>query len=722
MTTMSPLLLRLRLQQALLLGVALQSTGVSVCHASANEATAPATDADVDNANATDLDSVQVKAQRIKATANGALGDRSALDTPYSVDSVDRQTLDQHQVISLASAFFGDASVTPLINDDGVRWASAGISIRGLSLSTGAGTKIDGLPTATSFSEWPLEAVERLDLLKGPAGFMYGFGAPGGIVNYVSKRPTDDPLLTATVGYRSDGIYKVHVDNSQRFGRDDRFGYRLNVAHEQGKTYDGADLDRKTVSLALDARLSDTLLWDATWTWQDRMLDNAAPYFIIGSGVTTAPRAANGGRDFGVDGAYVGVTAWSARTSLHWQFADAWKARFTVGRSHFDEDISFPYAVLTDNDGTYSLTGYGMGNRVNTNFVQAIVDGRFDTGPLQHYVVAGADWIMSKEDTPLGTVSGCNDCTGNVYTGAFSGNYDASARVAGHHRYGDTEQRAVYLSDTVGFLDHWSAILGARLNNYRFDSYSYTTGSIASSYEKKPLTPTIALLYKPREWTTLYASYVESLEEGSTVGTGYLNAGEILPAMVSKQYEAGFKLDGQRWSMDSAVFRIERAASIDEVVAAGKYLRQDGITRYEGAEVSLGFRANSEWALQGGVTWLDPTFEKLSPANAGNLGNRPAGTWHLQTVLQASYSPEAVPELELHAGARYYGDTYNDAANTLKLPSYVLVNAGAGYRTEWRGHGVTVRGEINNLTDKQYWSTVGLGAPRSVSLNATFAF
>ncbi|WDS37971.1 TonB-dependent siderophore receptor [Pseudoxanthomonas sp.] len=661
-------------------------------------------------------------ARRTKATA-GALGQRAELDTPFSITSVSSDDLERRQVTTVASAFFGDASVTPLSNDDASVWSSNAVSVRGLSLSTTDSSKLDGLPLVNSFGEWPVETVERVELLKGPAGFMYGFGAPAGIINYVSKQPTDDPLLRATVGFRSGSIGTAHVDAGGRFGQDDRFGYRFNVVREKGETYNGSEMDRKVVSLALDWRVSDSVTWDASWVWQERMLDNANPYFYL-SGVTQAPATVDGGKDLSVDGAYIGVKTWAARTSVNWQIAPDWNASVVLGRSHYIQDISFPYAVVQNNAGDYKLTGYEMHNLVNTNFAQAMIDGKLQTGVLQHQLVAGLYWMDSKQDVGrLSGTSGCAGtvvCTGNLYSGGIDFDYVRQSDLDGHYRSSDTDQRAVFASDTLSW-NNWSLIAGWRYNDY--DKLSYSAAGVQTShYTKKPVTPSYALLYKPRAWMTVYGSYVEALEQGSTVGTGYLNQGEVLEAMVSKQWEAGFKLEHARWGLDAAAFRIDRGANIDRVTDLGKYLVQDGITRYDGLELSAAYQANAALRLNGGVTWLDATYDKLSPSNAANLGNQASGVSRQQAVLQASYTPTALPALELHAGVRRYGSYYNDAANTLKLPAYVLANAGVGYRTAWGVHGLTLRGEVNNLTDKRYWSAVGIGAPRTFSVNATFDF
>ncbi len=88
--------------------------------------------------------------------------------------------------------------------------------------------------------------------------------------------------------------------------------------------------------------------------------------------------------------------------------------------------------------------------------------------------------------------------------------------------------------------------------------------------------------------------------------------------------------------------------------------------------------------------------------------------------MHADYSVPQVEGLSLYALARYYGDVYYDADNTLKLPDYTLVNAGVGYRMQANGHPITWRASVENLTNRKYWSNAGIGLPRTFAVSVRF--
>src|SRR5471032_290266 len=150
-----------------------------------------------------------------RVTANGALGSTSEIDTPFSLKTVDAQDIRERQASSIDEVLAGDSSVRQ--TSGAVAGVVSYVSVRGLLLDQVNGYKVDGL-NYINRAELPLEMVEQVQALKGLSGFMYGFGSPGGVVNYQLKRPTDAPVLDFGARYKSDGVFSESVDNGGRFG------------------------------------------------------------------------------------------------------------------------------------------------------------------------------------------------------------------------------------------------------------------------------------------------------------------------------------------------------------------------------------------------------------------------------------------------------------------------------------------------------------------------
>lgn len=223
-----------------------------LCLASLQPLAAHAADASLPQITVSDSSEKPSQAAKI---SSGALGSRAEIDTPFSVKAVTVEEIEDRQANSLGEILKYDASV--LNGSSSNNEHPATVSIRGLRIDNLNGYKVDGLANVNRGTELPLEMFERVEVLKGLGGFMYGFGAPGGIVNYVSKRPTEDTTLSADFGYEGTSVYKEHVDAGGRFGDEQRFGYRLNLVNQKGDTAaDSGKMDRSALGLALDARLT----------------------------------------------------------------------------------------------------------------------------------------------------------------------------------------------------------------------------------------------------------------------------------------------------------------------------------------------------------------------------------------------------------------------------------------------------------------------------------
>lgn len=656
--------------------------------------------------------------------ALGALGNRSDLDTPFATASVSSQQIEDRQIATLGQVFADDASVSA--QGGTYTQAAHAVNVRGLRLDFTNGFKIDGQPFQMFGVELPLETVESVQLLKGASGFLYGFAAPGGIINYITKKPTSETLLSADVGWSSASLKRAHVDAGGRFGAQGRFGYRANLAREEGGTYNGAALERQAASLAVDARLTSDLTWSANFLYQERDIDGAVPTVSLQNypARTGLPAPVDGRKDFGAyDSSYYNSTLWMGATALDWRISRAWQASLSYGHTVKRIDSANETLYLTNQRGDYSnrLAPFYRPN-LTYDALQASVEGKFDTGPLRHRVTFGAGYqTLERTLNPASNLSLFGPATvGNLYTTppalVDSSTFDRSI----FYKISEWTHKSVFASDTIEFGDHWSVLLGARHVDYENLNWN-ARGASTSRYNKKPLSPSAALLYQPTSYATVYASYVEAMEDGGTVGTTYANANEVLAPLTSRQAELGVKVDQAGWGANAALFRVKRGAAYADYGSdpRGVYT-QGGELSYRGLEVNA--RADlARWLkANGGVTWLDAEYKATSPAL---IGNRVESTPRLQAMLGLEARLPQVDGLSLHANASYLGEQEANSANTIQVPSIALLHAGGAWRTRVQGRDLTLRLQVNNLAGKDYWYSAGsnslqIGAPRTVSFNA----
>jgi len=652
--------------------------------------------------------------------SNGALGTRSQLDTPFSTTVVTGDDLADRQANKLGDVFAGDASVSDNSNAYSA-WATY-ITIRGLPIDWQNGFRIDGNPFISYGITMPYQNFERVELLKGLSSFMYGFVQPGGVVNYVTKRPGPEPVTSFEVGYRTDGVLSQHVDLSRRFGPDGMFGARINYTHEAGKTYNAGDINRNAVAVALDGQLTRDLdvYFNAIYQ-QSRSSGQTPSIYIPGSYVGTGlPATISGGTNWlGGTDQHLNTNLQLYTAGVKYQIAPDWTFNTAASYSKSSRDRNESTLTLLNQAGDYTDSRWNGDEGHQDIYWQGTFEGKVKTGPFTHQLVFGA--AVQHQTNDYGTADGTVIVplgAGNLYEPNPFRYYSGSGLQK--YRASEINQKSLFASDTVQLTSRWSVLAGLRMTNYDQESYSESGATTAAYGKNGVLTPTLALMYKLDPETTLYASYVEALEAGQIVSSIYANGGSVLNPLRSRQYEVGIKSEHARWSANAALFRIERGASYanDQNV-----LTQDGNSIYEGMETGGSVRLGRSWQVAGDVMLLDTWYAKGQQFN----GNRVAGAPQFTAAARVTYDVPYVPGLQLGADAKYTGSVKVRPQGDLETGGYLLVNAGASYLTRIGGHDVTLRAAVDNLTNRRYWmfqydSYIAPGDPRTFSLNAKIDF
>lgn len=659
---------------------------------------------------------------RVTEADTGALGQRSLLDTPFSIAPVTSDLIQNRQAIDINEAFAADPGVTPVAS--GYAGESSGFAVRGLAVDLLNGYKMDGLSIPNWGSDLPLELFSQIELLKGPGGFMYGFGQPGGILNFVSKQPTVKPYASFTLGYLSDGVFKEAVDVGGTTGG---WGYRVNLVHEDGDTFvhDG-HIRRNAASLALTHDITSNLHWHFNSIYQDRDVRGAYYGIILGQDYgysltepVRVPAPLPG--DQRVSQPYTGyqTTYRVANTGLKWDISPNWSFKLDYSYAKQTRENRDSAIILTDNQGDYTDLNYMGYSRYNYQQWQGMFNGVVTTGAIKHDLVLGASWQQLDEHYPInwngngGVVLG----TGNIFDPPLLPDPGIPMNRATYLAE-TTTQRALFASDTMTFSPQWSALLGLRYIDYVDTTYGAGSTAPTARYDQKPVTPTVALLYKPVAPVTLYASYVQSLEQPASAPQSAVNAYQTFAPTTSKQFELGAKTDFDTWSANLALFQVQRGL---QYLNSDNVYVQDGQTRYRGLDLSTHATLGKNWTVLGGVMYLDAVNVR---AASSVDGKRAYGAPRLQGNLYVEYSVPTLPGLVFTAGGRYVGNEAVEADNSNFVGAYHTFDVGARYTTALGKHAITYRLGVDNLANEKYWLTsfgfiLNQGTPRTVRASAT---
>lgn len=669
-----------------------------------------------------DLPAPYAGGQVARGAQAGFLGNKDFMETPFSITSLTAEGIQNQQARNIGDVVKNDASVRTVWPDGSY---ISQFTIRGFPTQT-QDMAINGLygivpPQMTA----GLEAIERVEILKGPSAFLNGMAPSGGIggnINLVTKRATDLPVTQLTTSYYSRGQLGAHLDLGRRFGVDNSLGIRFNGAYRDGKT--GVDQQSQragSATVGLDYR-GERLRLSADLGYHDMRTDAPTRIAFTDNANFQIPAAPRSTLSLGQP----------------WYFA---KSRDSFGMVQGEFDIRpdltayaafgarkneflglYNFIYLQNAQGSFRANQYYQPTFSDTKTGLAGLKGSFNTGPVRHEVNFSVTALHTDSGALAPVIS---TYTGNVYNPPFVAQQNLAPFSSTSPKTAESDLDTIALADTLHFLDDKVQLtIGARQQSVKVKNFNATNGAQTSAYDQHKLTPALAVVVRPSKELTFYANYVEGLSQGPVAPAGTANVGTIFPPIQSKQYEAGVKYDLGSLAATLSAFRITQPNGItnpaNNVFGLNGEQRNEGIEFNTFGEVARGVR------VLGGVTFMRGVLSKT----AGGLqdGNKAIGVPATQFNLGGEWDTAFMPGLSLTGRAIYTSSQYYNAANSQSIPAWTRIDVGARYKTTASGVPVTLRASIENLFDKDYWaaasSSFGLarGAPRAFLVSATWDF
>lgn len=654
---------------------------------------------------------------RVDSVKNvGALGGMSLQDTPYSISVVSSEALKNTQTTSTDDVFKRNP-FTQLYSPKNAGYASA-VAIRGYSGAGNLSIANDGLRYSTGYDSGNfIEEMEQIEILTGLSGFLYGPASPGGLVNYVLKRPTAERYNSVTLGNAGGENYYLHGDFGGPIDDEGRFGYRVNVLTQDGETaIDMQKRRRQMITLALDWNVSDDLLIQFDASHKKNQTRGLTSYWYF-EDQAMRPDAGD------LDNDKLYSQRWAFSDSEHdrvgsrfnWNLNDTLTLRGALGYSQYTQEYAYTGPTVTT-AGRYTQPLYAFAPEESEETSgNLFLDAAFATGLLQHKATFGYQGNIVRVRTYTDAGIYGRDLGIDVP-------FDQQPQVPKpgfSHEIGNGKQNLNsrsqsdnwLIGDVITLNEQWSTILGVTRTRIK-------TLSSNVSNDKTKTSPNVSLIYKPQPWLTTYASYIEGLESGGLAPWNALNAYAAMAPLVSEQYEIGIKASVGETLLTLALFNIDKPNAYTN--GANVYV-QDGRQENNGLEFGVTGKVLPELTVVGGFTLLDPQVKKTS--NAANNGNKPTKVASQLAKIYAEYDINAVPGLALTGGAYYTGKQYSDEANAHSLPSFTTFDAGARYRLPVADNTVTLRANVSNLADKSYWlNSSYLGDPRTLTFSAQLEF
>ncbi|WPV65196.1 TonB-dependent siderophore receptor [Chitinophaga sp. LS1] len=556
-----------------------------------------------------------------------------------------------------------------------------------------------------------MSMVDRIEIVKGPAGFMLSSGEPSGFYNVVTKKPTglsNNNEIALTVG--SFNTYRGTLDLDGKLSKNGRLLYRLNVMGTQRDSWRNYEFNNRysiapVLKYLIDDRTSVTLEYNRQFVQEQVIGSNYAfsrkGYADLPINFTTADPKLDPTK----------ITDQSLTGTFEHNFNNNWKFTAQLAYLQYDQRgqsmwpsyfSSFNDSLLQRNIGIWDALAI---NRTG----QFFVNGKFKTGPVTHTVLGGLDMKRSQYWADWNQSQSLGDTTFNIYKPTYSNvtqpTWDRSQniRVRGvEYDYGYTTE---YLQDELGFLNNTLrlTIAGRYTTNIYNNPYSTTKN-------ESKFTPRVGVSYSVISSLSAYFVYDEVFMQNG--GTDW--EGKTFKPLTGSNLELGVKKEwfGGRLSTNVAIYQIVKnnvlATDLEhESPTAGFiYSRTNGQQKIKGVEVDVKGELARGLSVVANYAYTDGQVTKDSYASL--VGNYISGTAkHIQNSWVTYRVPAGVLNgLRIFAGyqwqiGRIAGQVYDKSENF--LPDYFRLDGGVGYNINKFSFNVNV----NNVLNKYLYT----GAP-----------
>lgn len=648
----------------------------------------------------------------------GLLGERLIRDTPFSITSFTKTTIENQQAKAVSDVVENDPSVRNTVNRSS---NSDQFQIRGFPIFNTA-LAVDGLFGLSDARQMHLEAFEQVEVFKGPNTLANGVPATGqiaGVINLVPKRPTREPLTDLTLNYESEGHVGPHLDVSRRFGPNDAFGVRFNGVYRNGDLeVDNASRELSLASLALEYNEGGRLRANADLYYRDQTVDSPVQLVFLSGNDFSVPDAPEADSNTAQPYERTSNENYFALLGVEYDLGSNWTARLRYGHSRSEEDRLSSLPFVNDAAGNTNNRFLASGFRFDADTAEAGLTGFFDTGPIAHELAIVFNRLEQERFT--GSSYGFESYSSNLYEPA-SFPEPSSFPDPPREKAGEITFDSAGISDVIRLWNDRLQLTGG-VRYQRLDTTTFRGGKETVADEK--FSPAGGIVFKPSEPWSIYASYSQGLAPGRIVPGVYANSGEQLPAFVTEQIEAGVKADFGGVGGSVTVFEITQPLELAD--ADTQILTQNGEIRNRGLEFNMFGEVVKRLRLLGGVTYMDG--EQTSTEGGVNDGNDAVGIPEVQLNLYGEYDLTGpLQGATLTGRVIHTSDQFVDAGNQQSIPDWTRVDLGARYETALSGTPLIVRLDVRNLLDEDYWSSAARGSlsrgtPRTFLVSTSFRF
>ncbi|MEP7221765.1 MAG: TonB-dependent receptor [Novosphingobium sp.] len=592
--------------------------------------------------------------------------------------------------------------------------------------------------------------IERIEVLKGPNGAVFGRGEPGGTVNIITKKAsTTSSFGSFDVSAGSYNDYRVQGDYN--LALNDKIAIRVNGAVEDADSFRDYVHTTKVVA-------SPSILFKPTsstsLTYELEYVDQKVPFergvIAINGVLGLVPRT----RFFGEPGdgpTHVKVLGHQVQLqqnlgSNDWVFIGGFGYRHTTFQGYSsDPELALSRQII-DNDGINLVRQRRFRDYSTSNTVfRAEISGKVFTGPLTHHVLFGADWDKFNIDlhqfrfranpyvagSPITSANNAVNVFAPVYGNMPVPTIQITNSLETQTAYG------AYFQDQIDVTDKLKVRFGGRYDHFRqlINNRNVAPPLNISDKTKEKFSPTAGILYQITDTLSIYGGYGTGFRPNS--GTGKPDAVTLIASPfepeTSKSYEGGFRYTspGNRITASIAAYTMTKTNILVSNPLDTNFSIAGGSAKSQGIEAELDAKLPGDVQVYATYAYTDARWSSISKdpnfsaaiLPGDPLINIPKHSANL--LVTKGFDLGNSGKLTVGAGVNHVSKRLGETATTFYIPSYTITRLLASYEpTEHIRIGV----DVTNLFDvtyyassySQYW--IQPGAPRTITGRVSFSF
>lgn len=654
---------------------------------------------------------VQARSYAVPNATTATKTETPLMETPFTV-----QVVPQQVIRDLNTATSGLADVL----------AYQGVTTRGFE-TTGELLGFRGFFTSTTlWNGFRLESIiggevgrgglwmgnaDRLEVMKGPSGILYGRNEPGGIVNVQTRKPREAFGANVRVGTGSWSNLWVGADVSGSLNQRKSVLYRVYVDGETSDSYftNSPDYSSRGVAPALTWKISPRSTLSVEGEYRTLKGSNGQSYIPIdpakGDLLSVDPSITRPVGSAFKANQYRTMVVLDHRVTSNWALSlKAMHDRVDNPSStwSFVQNAQFPIAA---NGALLVDRNLLVGSNDTTSLATTLdVTGRISLLGAQHTVLFGAEYY----DFDFTGVDGLDFSRNPAYRTDYFNQTPINWDVVPRDEPYTLQRRSpgFYVQDQIALPRNWHLLIGGRYQRLR-QTYTYN-----DPYSAGGFFPRAGLLWRAKPWLSSYYSYSENMSNA----TGFAFPRRPLPPEQSRQHELGVKTEwmGGRLNATVALFDITKYNLPSADPEHETFNIALGEVQSRGVELGLQGELTSNWSAMLNFTSARP--EVVVGASGGSSIEAPAITagrllpyvnnqvFSLLTNYRLPWTQAG--EWKVGGGVNWASDQNpSNAAQrmTAKYTGYTVASAFASYARRIGGHTTTLNLNVNNLFNERYF-------------------